>query len=35
MAKLGVFTVLLVPVAAVVLRLGVRHSRRRGTLLEY
>lgn len=35
MAKLGVFTVLLVPLAAVVLRLAVRHSRRRGTLLEY
>lgn len=35
LAKLAGFTVLLVPLAMLALRLAVRHSRRRGTLLEY
>lgn len=35
LAKLVGFTALLIPLAAIALRLAVRHSRRRGTLLEY
>jgi ABC-2 type transport system permease protein len=35
LAKLTGFTLLLVPLAAIALRLAVGHSRRRGTLLEY
>lgn len=35
LAKLVGFTLLLVPLAAIALRRAVRHSRRRGTLLEY